>query len=736
MQKFSCLFLLILFSSISYAQQIGKWETYTSMKDVSISVMDNNSNIWCATSGGIFMFNKEDSSYAKYTKADGLHSNLITSIAIDRDSKIWAGNTDGVINVITPSTGDVRSIFDIQKTNFNLKRINDLSVSGDSVFAATDFGITVFNSSTLSVIEDYSKFGNFLSAIKVFYSVKLDLIYACTESGLAIQKENAINLSAPESWDVFPTPNVIPADRILKVVKYNNGLAASTDGNGILVYENDTWSRKYFLGNIVKDIIVNGDSIIAVFADKIYSIKNDIPTLLFQTQGITLNSIILLNNNKLIVSSTNGIIEIANGSIEYNFPNGPTANSFPSIDVDAKGNLWSASGTDVTGKGVYFLSDGSWTNYNTQNGLEEAGRAMHKVYVSPTTDVYLSNWGNGFTKFDGENFETFNTSNTSLVGIATNPDFLVVQNMAADKNNNIWLVNSETVSLNALSVITTDSIYHFKPPLLSSPSIAEHLIIDRRGTKWFSISGEGLFYFNENGTLGDKSDDIWGRFTEADGLNDNAITALAIDNRDDIWIGTPIGVNYIFNPNNGDSNIQGLFSTIRQQSVNCIAVDAVNGKWFGTNQGVFHMSSDGITLFDNYTESNSPIPSNEITSLAADGTTGKIYVGTSAGLTSLVTTSLKPLAEFDEIFIYPNPFVLTADENRLVIKGLVRNSQIKILTISGKLVNELETPGGGITQWNGLDLEGKLVSSGIYLIVAYDEEANNVSTAKVAIIKE
>ena len=736
MQKIIFLVITLILTSQTFTQQIGDWENYTSMRDVSISVTDDDDNIWSATTGGIFKLSIKDSSYTKFTKAEGLNNNLVTAIAIDNQGKVWAGNSNGVIDVITPEDRSVKSIFDIQNTNFNLKRINHLSISGDTVFAATDFGITVFNSNTLSVIEDYSKFGSFLSAISVYYSVKLDLIYACTESGLAIQKPNAINLSAPESWDVFPTPDVIPADRILKVVKYNNGLAASTDGDGILVLENGNWSRKYFFGNIVKDIIVNGDSIIAVFADKIYSVRNDIPTLLFQTQGITLNSILVSNSNDFFISSSNGVIEIINGSTNYYFPNGPAANSFPNMDIDPEGDLWSASGTDASGVGVYILNNNEWTNYNTQNELQEGGNAMHKIYTAPNGDVYFSSWGNGFTKYNGESFETFNTANTSLVGIANNTNFLVVQNIVKDAQENLWLLNSETVSLNALSVITSDSIYHYKPPFLGSPSVAEHLVIDRNGTKWFSISGEGLFYFNENGSFGDTSDDIWGRFTEANGLNDNAITALAIDNRDDIWIGTPIGVNYIFNPNDGDSDIQSLFSSIRQQSVRSIAVDAVNNKWFGTNQGVFHMSSDGITLFDNFTENNSPIPSNEVTSIAADGTTGKIYIGTSAGLTSLVSSSLKPEAEFDELFIYPNPFVITNNENKLVIKGLVRNSQIKILTISGKLVNELETPGGGITQWNGLDLEGKVVSSGIYLIVAYDEEANNVATAKVAIIKE
>ena len=245
------LILILLLSSQIFSQQIGDWKNYTSLRNVVTIDVDAENNSWGATSGGIFQFNPQDSTFKVYTKSEGLNSNSITSLAIDNDGKIWTGNVSGVINVIDPINNTVRSIFDIQKSNFSLKGINHLSVSGDTVFAATDFGIAVLNAKTLSIIEDYSKFGSFLSGVRVFYAVKLGVIYACTESGLAIQKSNAVNLSAPESWNVFETGTDIPADRILKVVKHNNGLIASTDGDGILFYDNLSWIRLLLFLQIV-----------------------------------------------------------------------------------------------------------------------------------------------------------------------------------------------------------------------------------------------------------------------------------------------------------------------------------------------------------------------------------------------------------------------------------------------------------------------------------------------------
>jgi flagellar hook assembly protein FlgD len=67
---------------------------------------------------------------------------------------------------------------------------------------------------------------------------------------------------------------------------------------------------------------------------------------------------------------------------------------------------------------------------------------------------------------------------------------------------------------------------------------------------------------------------------------------------------------------------------------------------------------------------------------------------------------------------------------------LIRNSSIKIISISGNLIREIQSPGGKIAFWDGKDASGNTVPTGIYIIVAYDEEANNVTTSKVAVIRK
>jgi len=84
--------------------------------------------------------------------------------------------------------------------------------------------------------------------------------------------------------------------------------------------------------------------------------------------------------------------------------------------------------------------------------------------------------------------------------------------------------------------------------------------------------------------------------------------------------------------------------------------------------------------------------------------------------------------------VYPNPFEVPSPRPA-TIGGLVEDSYLKIFTVSGALVRELNTPGGGIGTWDGTDDANRPVSSGVYVIVAYSQDGTEVGSAKVAVIR-
>jgi hypothetical protein len=175
---------------------------------------------------------------------------------------------------------------------------------------------------------------------------------------------------------------------------------------------------------------------------------------------------------------------------------------------------------------------------------------------------------------------------------------------------------------------------------------------------------------------------------------------------------------------------------LRQQAINAIAVDPLNQKWIGTNEGLLLVNSDGSRLLATFTSDNSALLSNRIRSLAIDENKGVVYAGTDEGLTSFETPYIKPLESFDKLFVYPNPFNIKTGENLLTIDGLIRDSEIKILTIGGALVAQFFSPGGRTAYWDGRDNNGEFVNTGVYIIVAFDAEGNSVVTGKVAVLRE
>ncbi len=152
------------------------------------------------------------------------------------------------------------------------------------------------------------------------------------------------------------------------------------------------------------------------------------------------------------------------------------------------------------------------------------------------------------------------------------------------------------------------------------------------------------------------------------------------------------------------------------------------------SNGVFHLSEDGSTLIEQFNTSNSPITDNKVNCIIVSPRTGKAYFGTNKGLSVVSTDAIRPLEEFNEIICQPNPYILPSNV-QLKIDGLVENSNVKIITLTGEVIAELTSPGGRIASWNGLDKNGNLVPSGIYIVVAYNKDGSKVGKGKLAIVR-
>ena len=172
---------------------------------------------------------------------------------------------------------------------------------------------------------------------------------------------------------------------------------------------------------------------------------------------------------------------------------------------------------------------------------------------------------------------------------------------------------------------------------------------------------------------------------------------------------------------------------LHSEYITSIAIDGANRKWIGTEKsGVFLISENGTEQIQHFTIKNSPLPSNAITSLQINNETGEVYIATDGGLVSFITDATTGDNTMENLRVYPNP-VRNTYTGDIYITGVVDDAIIKITDITGNLVKTLQA-NGGTAVWNGCNLYGNRVKTGVYLLYISDEEGNTTKMTKILVV--
>jgi ligand-binding sensor domain-containing protein len=294
------------------------------------------------------------------------------------------------------------------------------------------------------------------------------------------------------------------------------------------------------------------------------------------------------------------------------------------------------------------------------------------------------------------------------------------------------------------------------PDALNDNSGFGDIAIGDDGTKWIGSGLSGLIGFNENGLLLKKISE------ETENMPSKYVSALAIDNRNQLWIGTDRGLRVLYNTSNffEDDNVRveeiiiledGVAKELLfQQFVSDIEVDGSNNKWVGTiGAGLFYFSSDGQKTIFHFTKDNSPLPSNNISDLSIDTSKGVVYIATERGLVSFGAGGSSPIENLEDAYVYPNPVrpAFNITEDKVKIKDISENVNIKITDIEGNLVAEAQSRtnlryrgfnleiDGGTAYWNGKNLTDNIVASGVYLVMLSDLDTFETRVLKIMVVR-
>jgi ligand-binding sensor domain-containing protein len=747
----------VLLGVLTVQAATGIWKNFTSMYDVR-AIVNDGSGYWAATSGGLFHWTPVNDSYQLLTNADGLRSIDLTAIAADATGNIWSGASTGIIHVYDPTTGSIRTILDIamakDQTN---KRVNAISIQGDTALICTDFGLTVFHMSKFEFGDTYSRFGTIPAGTRTAVSAALihaGRLWACVSDGTT---NNSVatadlanpNLLPPESWtlQVVGSPGTVP--RTLTV--FNGALYSGTSA-GLYVEGGGSWTAVAAIStanSIVATAASPASLLLATAGRTVHALdQQQSATQIGESLPYPASAIAADPAQNPVIGSTGGGVLTFSTSWVSHSPNGPNGSSFQSIVVDPDGVIWAGSG-DFTGYGLYRFDGSTWTNFTTANSALPANE-VYRMSIGCDGAVWASTYGRGIVEIPrGSNqidASRIYGRNVGMTGIPNDLNYVVPSNAVCDSRGNVWMTVVLAADKNLLIVRQPDATWRFFPVtvggikltnLMDRP-VDRCLAVDAFDNVWMTVRDpayRGVLSLGNGGTIDSTSAFL---LSTTDGLPSNEVKTIVVDRDNDVWVGTDRGIAIILDPSN-PRRTGGIaaYRPLNGLVINTIAVDPLNQKWVGTTEGVFLLTSDGTHAIESYTVDNTAgkLMDNDVKSVAVDGKTGTVYFGTAYGLASLTTAAAAPRVSFEGLTIYPNPFhIPTATE--LTVSGLVENSSMKIMTVDGAVIRDVRTPGGLVGFWDGKDNNGNDVSSGVYLIVTYSEDGSAVANGKVAVIKQ
>lgn len=772
MKKQIFLVLLSFFYFQAYSQyaEVGEWVDYSSYHSATM-IAEGEHYVYAVTEHGLIEYTKGDNSYLRFSKVVGLSDIGVSCISYNENAKTFVvGYSNGKIDLI--SNSEITTFTDIFRKNIGgNKSLNNIFMDGDYAYIATGFGIVKFDVVEEEFADTYviAPNGDFVFTYDV--TIGEDTIYATTDNGLRKAYLFDPQISYYESWNLDSNlPDFLNKFDIVESYGDRVYVNHPTDSVDQLYTKTGTgsWELVTQLDSLQnRSVEAHEDLVLITHQGDIRSYDlgwNETNRIYNYGEGsyVDANSAILGLDSVIWVADRNYGLVMNPKPFDYTIinPQSPRANKVDGISI-LNNEIWVAAGgrhnnynNIWSSDGVYYRKENlDWDDINKykNDGLDGVYDII-SIKINPNNPnvVYAGSMGGGLIEFtDYQVSEVFNDSNSPLIRDSVRG--VNISNLDYDKSGNLWIANS--VSTNPIAVYTsTKEWYSYDLSQYVSNDLTGDIIVDQQGYKWVTLvhNGKGVLVFNDNGTIDDTSDDqvkILNGSPGNGGLPNTDIYSIAEDLDGEVWVGTSEGIAVFFSPSsiftegvNFDAQriiveVNGYFQyLLGTETVTAIAVDGANRKWFGTKgSGVFLMSADGTQELHHFTKDNSPLLSNFIRTIEINDLTGEVLFGTDDGIIAYKGAATGEEANLYDTYAYPNP----VPENYyglIAIKGLAANSSVKITDIAGNLVFETIAEGTQAV-WDGNDMNGQRVGTGIYLVFGIDINGKNSQVAKIMFSK-
>ena len=781
--------IIALLSIITASAQSGSWKIHPVFGATPTNAIDVGDRIYYLVSNNLFCYDKETSENIMYDKSNYLNDTQISNVYYNYDKKylvVAYSNSD--IDIILEN-GRVKNIPDITNSLMpSLKTINHVTFNGNRIYVATAFGYVVIDDEKFEIAESriYNKSitsaavcGNYLllSSADGTYIGLASKAHSTLDSFVLYANEKKCKfLTITDKRFLTYGTNAIIYDIATDAVGNPTGLTwVKTIGNtapssvqpvkslGVTMVLYPATPQYYKLD-------ANGEASAAITLPT--AVKSELLTSQETDAGLWW----AVGSNGIHKVAINGTT--ATTKVDYQKINASTVSRVFYLVYNEEKDYLLAANTGpilISNEGgnaiIDRLKNGIWTTLDTKvtPGGASPATVLQRSYL-PIFDPKDSNAFIIGTRDQGifrfvdnpeEGFKEANHWTQNNSPVYSSGSRCNAHAIDFDRNGNIWFI-SGTQKPSKPYILPHDKIDVETPSAndwvstelsFAYSSQWENIfyIARKSGVKIYCPKGYANVFFFKEKVEGDYSSFNLAEFKTSSSTLDQdgnifswtKIFSFAEDLNGKIWMGSTTGI-CVWNPenifdtdsrvyrpkvprNDGTNNADYLLDGV---SVTCIAVDALNRKWIGTNaNGVFLVSADGTEIIEQLNTSNSVLPTDQILSICVKPNSNTIFIGTPNGVLEYETSSVTPAPSYDEVLVYPNP-VRPEYTGFISIKGLMANSLVKISDASGNVITSLQATGGTAT-WDGLNASGERVKSGVYYVLASENE-NETSSAIVA----
>ena len=720
---------------------IETWRTHFSYQDSRIIEVAPE-RIYVAAQHGLFYLNRADNDLQILSKNDGLSDVGITAMRYNSEIGLIVAYRSGVVDLI--AGGKVYPFTLIRDQVDGEEIIYDILIQESLIYLSTTAGVRVLSVATdreepWQILESYVSLGAAGETVVVYQSaIHNDSIFLATEEGMIANTLDPpppppppllVNRQDFNTWQRF---NIVTGPETTHhLIASGTELFAAVDQQGVYRYLSGQWEPTAFITQAAfNGLTASDDGLLAIANGQPYRLSASGDVIPIENEAINFAQDIAETEDGLwIADQQRGLLRITDEQAEPLAPNGPLSDNVQTLNY-VNGSVVALEG-DAPGAYTVF-SEGRWQNYTN---LPVASRLTDVAYTETTQQYYLASLGEGILQWDGQ--EGLSVIDQSGTGSTLENNQITA--LLPDQNR-LWVANYNATSSLHLFNLDDDS---WQPVAFNRASARypRQMVQDFSQQIWMMIGGSDLGQpGNDLLVFNPESNDrlfISDR-VNASQLPGQQLTDMAVDLDGQLWLTGSEGVAFFPAPEQVFSDATVLRPVFDRQFlllgefVTAIAVDGSNRKWIGTNSGLWLFSETAEELVYRSTTENSPLISDVILDITVDNQSGEVFLATDRGLVSFRSTATEGTFTHQSVKLFPNP-VRQSFDGLIGMQGLVNQATVKITTVSGVLVQELQAEGGTAT-WDLRAYTGDRVQSGVYLVFSASADGSETFVGKIAVV--